>query len=197
MKQILKNLSKMKKYILLTLIISMLLIAVPLSTTIAADDGGGGGGGDGDISSDGLNITNPLGATSDITTLVENILNFLWKLAWAVAPILIVYAGFLYITSAGNEDKVKTAQKTLVWALVGFAVVLIASSVPAIIKDFLGEEESSEIGEGGEAGAGIGVEGEINLETEEETTTSEGEETAEEETVEEEKSFVKICSIGI
>jgi len=109
----------MKKYILPIVVISI-LVAIPVlgatSTVI---------------------FPNPLGATSDITTLVKNILNFLWKLAWAIAPILIVYAGFLYITSAGNEDKVKTAQKTLIWALVGFAVVLIASSVPAIIQDFL------------------------------------------------------------
>lgn len=118
-----------------------MLIAVPLSTTIAADDGGSGGGISIDNdSSGGLNIENPLGTTSDITTLVENILNFLWKLSWAIAPILIVYAGFLYITSAGNEDKVKTAQKTLIWALVGFAVVLIASSVPAIIENFLSDD---------------------------------------------------------
>ena len=92
-----------------------------------------------------LNIPNPLGGTSDITTLVENILNFLWKLAFVIAPILIVYAGYLYITSAGNEEKVKIAQKTLIWTLIGFAVVLIASSVPAIIQEFLsGESEESE-----------------------------------------------------
>lgn len=92
-----------------------------------------------------LNIPNPLGETSDITTLVENILNFLWKLAFVIAPILIVYAGYLYITSAGNEEKVKIAQKTLIWTLIGFAVVLIASSVPAIIQEFLsGESEESE-----------------------------------------------------
>ena len=80
---------------------------------------------------------NPLGTTSDITTLVKNILNFLIVLAIPISAILIVYAGYLYITSAGNEEKVKTAQKTLIWALIGFAIVLIASSVPAIIQEFL------------------------------------------------------------
>jgi len=96
-----------------------------------------------DSQSTGLNIPNPLGGTSDITTLVKNILNFLLKIAWVIAPILIVYAGFLYITSAGNDEKVKTAQKTLIWALVGFAVVLIASSVPAIIQEFLSGESTA------------------------------------------------------
>ena len=133
----------MKKYILPTLIISMLLIAVPLSTTIAADDGGGGGGGNGEINSDGLNIPNPLGGVNNVTTLVGKIINFLIILAIPITAILIVYAGFLYITSAGNDEKVKTAQKALIWAIVGFAIVLVASSVPTIIEEFLSGESTS------------------------------------------------------
>jgi small-conductance mechanosensitive channel len=118
----------------------------------------------------GLNIPNPLGETSDISVLASNIIKFLIILAIPITSILVVYAGYLYITSAGNEEKVKTAQKALIWALVGFAVVLVASSVPAIIQEFLsGEEESSGIeGNGGTgAGAGTGAEGEIDFETEE------------------------------
>jgi len=95
------------------------------------------------LQSTSLNITNPLGETSDISTLVSNILNFLIKLAIPITAILVVYAGFLYITSAGNEEKVKTAQKALIWAIVGFAVVLIASSVPAIIQEFLSGESNT------------------------------------------------------
>ena len=88
-------------------------------------------------------IENPLGETSDISTLLSNIVNFLIKLAIPISAILIVYAGFLYITSAGNEEKVKTAQKALIWALVGFAVILIASSVPVIIQEFLSGESTT------------------------------------------------------
>jgi len=91
-----------------------------------------------------LFIENPLGETSDITTLVENIINFLIILAIPITAILVVYAGYLYITSAGNEDKVKTAQKALIWAIVGFAVVLVASNVPTIIEEFLSGEQTTE-----------------------------------------------------
>ena len=86
---------------------------------------------------------NPFGETTDIGTLLSNIVNFLIKLAIPISAILIVYAGFLYITSAGNEEKIKTAQKALIWAIIGFAVVLIASSVPAIIQEFLSEESTT------------------------------------------------------
>jgi len=88
---------------------------------------------------------NPYGETGDITSLIKNIINFLIKLAIPITAILVVYAGYLYITSAGNEDKVKTAQKALIWALIGFGVVLIASSVPTIIEEFIfGESEEIE-----------------------------------------------------
>lgn len=85
-----------------------------------------------------MTIPNPLGKTSDIYTLIEKITNFLIGIAIVITPIIIVYAGFLYITAGGNEEKVKTAQKVLIWALIGFALVLIARGVPALIKQFLG-----------------------------------------------------------
>ena len=86
---------------------------------------------------------NPLGETNDISMLVSNIINFLIILAIPVTAILIVYAGFLYIASAGNNEKVKTAQKTLIWAIVGFAIVLVASSIPVIIEEFLSGESTT------------------------------------------------------
>jgi len=85
-----------------------------------------------------ITISNPLGETSDVLTLIDKILNFLLGIALVLTPIMIVYAGFLYITAAGNEEKVKTANKVLIWALIGLAVVLIAKGVPALIKEFLG-----------------------------------------------------------
>lgn len=96
-----------------------------------------------DSQSTGLNIQNPLGETSDVSTLASNIIKFLIILAIPITAILVVYAGYLYIISAGNEAKVKTAQKALIWALVGFAIVLIASSVPAIIQEFLSGESTT------------------------------------------------------
>lgn len=115
MKLISKNLLKTKIVLLTVLVFSLLLISI----------------------SSAIDIQNPLGENSDIYTLVMKILNFLIILAIPLSAILIVYAGLLYITSAGNAEKIKTAQKTLIWALIGFAIVLIAKAVPAIIQEFL------------------------------------------------------------
>ena len=98
---------------------------------------------DDQVTPTGLFIKNPLGGINDVTTLVGSIINFLIILAIPITAILIVYAGYLYITSAGNEEKVKTAQKALIWAIIGFAIVLVASSVPTIIEKFLSGESTS------------------------------------------------------
>ena len=84
-----------------------------------------------------ITIPNPLGETSDVNTLIGKILDFLIKIALVLTPIIVVYAGFLYITAGGNEEKIKRANKVLIWALIGLAIALIAKGVPALIKEFL------------------------------------------------------------
>ena len=89
------------------------------------------------IKAEGLNIENPLKETSDISELINRIIDILFNVAIWVAPIIIVYAGFQYVTSAGNPEKIKSAQRTLIYAMIGFAIVLIAKAVPDLIKEFL------------------------------------------------------------
>ena len=160
MKSILKKLFKMKKTII---ILSILTISIFITAPVFAGiiptppDSTPPDSTSINSQSTSLNITNPLGGTNDISTLVSNIINFLIILAVPITAILIVYAGFLYITSAGNDEKVKTAQKALIWAIIGFAIVLVASSVPIIIEKFLsGEtEESEELGQSNDSDPGI------------------------------------------
>lgn len=60
---------------------------------------------------------------SDLLALVINI--FSWVVG-VVAVIFIIVAGFKYITSGGDSTKVKSAKDTLVYALVGLVVVVLA-----------------------------------------------------------------------
>ncbi|MDD3491611.1 MAG: TrbC/VirB2 family protein [Candidatus Pacebacteria bacterium] len=84
-----------------------------------------------------LVFKNPFKEITTITSLIEAIIKFLKSLAIMVSAILIVYAGYLYMTSAGNQQKIETAQKTLIWALVGIGVILIASAITKVIENVL------------------------------------------------------------
>jgi len=58
-----------------------------------------------DSQSTGLNIPNPLGGTSDITTLVKNILNFLLKIAWVMPLFLLFMLDFFISLLLGMMKK--------------------------------------------------------------------------------------------
>jgi len=93
----------------------------------------GGNGGDGSP----IDLTNPLAADNLIDAL-NAFLNFLFFLAMAVAPILIIYAAFLILTSGGDPAKVSRGRQIILWTLITVAIVLLAKAFPAIIKGAFG-----------------------------------------------------------
>ncbi len=50
-----------------------------------------------------------------------------------IAVIMIVLAGFKYITSGGSDDKVKSAKNTIVYAVVGLIIVALAQFIVKFI----------------------------------------------------------------
>jgi hypothetical protein len=73
----------------------------------------------------------------DIWEILDRALNWFFGIALSVAAIMLVYAGFTYVTASGNEEKIKTATKTLIFALIGVAIALLAKGLPMLVQDFL------------------------------------------------------------
>lgn len=86
----------------------------------------------------GLEIQNPLGC-DDATACVQGILNGLARLAIPVVAIMILVGGFQIMASGGNEEKLKSGKNTIVYAVVGYAIILLASGVAAVIRDAIGQ----------------------------------------------------------
>ncbi len=75
-------------------------------------------------------------ATKLGTTLPDFIYLLLDIVQMIGIPILamaIIYSGFLFVTAAGNEDKVTNAKKVFTWTLVGAAVILGAKVIAAFV----------------------------------------------------------------
>jgi len=70
----------------------------------------------------------------DIIRLVDQIVQWFETIIFAIAIIMILVAAFQFLTAAGNEEKVATARKSLVWGLVGIAVALFAR----VAREFVG-----------------------------------------------------------
>lgn len=54
-----------------------------------------------------------------------------------VAGIFIIYSGFLFVTSRGNEEQLKKAKTTFFWTMIGTLLVVGAWAIAAAINEFL------------------------------------------------------------
>lgn len=57
---------------------------------------------------------------------------FFW--AGVVAVVVIVIAGFRYITSAGSPDKAKQARNTIVYTVIGLLIILFSFAIVSIVS---------------------------------------------------------------
>jgi hypothetical protein len=85
-----------------------------------------------------IQINNPLGSTSGtVGDIVDKILEFLLQVGVPIAVLMYVWAGFLFLTSGGNEKKVNTAKQAVIWTSVGLAVLIISNGLVEVVKSIL------------------------------------------------------------
>jgi len=84
-----------------------------------------------------ITIENPLEAES-LEDLIYGIIDFIWKVATAVVPLMIVIAGFYFITAAGNPQQIDTAKKIILYTVVGYAIIMLSAGLILVIKEILG-----------------------------------------------------------
>jgi len=86
----------------------------------------------------GTGLQNPLcGKTFE--SVVESIAKGLLTIATPIVAIMVIVGGFMIMTAGGNSEKVKKGKDVVLYAVIGFAVILFAQAVVFILKDLLGE----------------------------------------------------------
>ena len=85
------------------------------------------------VSSTILTQTGTEGACSNqdthVNSLLSTIINWFSIIVGVAAVIMIVFAGFKYITSGGKEEGVKTAKNTILYAIIGLVIVGLAQVI--------------------------------------------------------------------
>lgn len=66
---------------------------------------------------------------ADLKRTVLNIIQLLLGLMTLIAVVLIIYAGFVWLTAAGNEESVEKAKRIISAAVVGLIIVLLAWAI--------------------------------------------------------------------
>lgn len=85
---------------------------------------------EGGTPSAGDDASNCLTETSNTpNSLIKKIVDFFSLIVGAVSIIMIIYGGFKYITSAGNDSNVGSAKNTILYALIGLIIVALAQVI--------------------------------------------------------------------
>ncbi len=91
--------------------------------------------GQADTSSKGLVLTgagqvDKVDCSGDSATKLTNaVVQILSQIVGVLAVIMVIWAGFKYITSGGDSNKIASAKTTLIYALIGLVVVALAQIV--------------------------------------------------------------------
>lgn len=76
--------------------------------------------------------------TRDIREVVMSIAQVLLGFLGVVAILIVLYGGYLYMTSAGEQDKVTKAKKILINGVIGLVIIVSAFAIATFVINMLG-----------------------------------------------------------
>ncbi|MSU75162.1 MAG: hypothetical protein EXS55_01465, partial [Candidatus Magasanikbacteria bacterium] len=101
------------------------------------------------------NVQNAIGlSATDIRVVVARIIRVALGLLGIVALGLVLYAGFVWMTAGGNEEKIAEAKKILINASIGLAIIFSSYAITSFIINKLVDATTKGPGQNGGAGGG-------------------------------------------
>ena len=71
--------------------------------------------------------------------LIDGIINFVFWIGVAVAPIMILIAGVMYMTAGGDTIKIGKAKNLILYTVIGFTIIMFARGLIALLESILGK----------------------------------------------------------
>lgn len=88
-----------------------------------------------DVSDLGFTLENPLGSDVDsVPSVIEKLLKLIFVIGTPLIAVVIIYSGYLYVSSMGDPNKVKHAKEMLLNALIGGALLLGSFVIAELIS---------------------------------------------------------------
>ena len=72
-------------------------------------------------------------ASQDLKLTIANIVRIVLGFLGILTVVFILYAGFLWMTSGGNEDKIDSAKKLISAAVVGLVIILASYAIASFV----------------------------------------------------------------
>ena len=122
---------KKRPYIVVLGLILGLVLLFSIVNVSFAENGENGENGGGFFK-----IKNPLKYT-EIDQIIMAIAGFVFQIALILAPLMLIIAGFLFVTSMGEPEKVRKAKDLALYTIIGLVIVLLARGLVTLIAQIL------------------------------------------------------------
>lgn len=76
-------------------------------------------------------------SSQDIKVVIQNIIRIILGFLGIITIIIILYGGFIWMTSFGEEDKIDRAKKLISAGVIGLVVVLAAFAISVFVINAL------------------------------------------------------------
>lgn len=83
--------------------------------------------------------------TNSPEQIVINLINWVLGILALIAVILVLIGGFRWMTAAGNEEKVDSAKKLLVAAVIGLVIIMAAWGISLYAIDILAGATNADV----------------------------------------------------
>lgn len=89
----------------------------------------------------GVNIQNPLGGQNQqLGDIIERVAGGIRTLVIPVAVVMILWAGFNFLTAAGDAAKITKGKQILMYTVIGLVVIFVGSGFIDLIRSILGAQ---------------------------------------------------------
>lgn len=82
-------------------------------------------------------VCNPL-CYNTFQELIGALINILFVVALAIVPLMIVWAGMLFITGNGDPNKLSKAKNIMLYTVIGLGIILLSRAIVWAVKNVLG-----------------------------------------------------------
>ncbi len=70
--------------------------------------------------------------------IIYLITKWIFIIVMLIVTVMIIYGGFLVVTAAGDPEKTTKGRKVVLYAIIGFAVALLARVIPSVVRFVIG-----------------------------------------------------------
>ncbi len=78
-------------------------------------------------------ITHP----QQVIGLLSSILGFVWTIMGIVVVLMLLYAGFKFVTAGGETEAIGKAKDMVKYSLIGIVIMLLSGGIMALVENFL------------------------------------------------------------